>query len=106
MLLVSMTTAMVVATMVGMPNVVPTSRSHLQREGLSKAIDLAHLNWDLRVLHFGGKLLHGDTAHHGDGVEGGVDGVRGLAQHEVGLHGSTMKTWGTSLSRPGAAGRF
>ena len=101
---------LVVSTMVGMPNVVLTSRCHLQNGDLSrqkpKNHDLTHLKWGLGVLHFGGKLLHGDTAHHGDGVEGGVDGVRGLAQDEVGLHGSTMKPWGTSLSRPGAASRF
>ena len=104
MLVVSLTTSMVVSTMMHMPNVVSTC--HLQSEDLSKAIDLAHLNWGLGILHFGGKLLHGDTAHHGDGIEGGVDGVWSLAQDEVGLHGSTMKTWGTSLSRPGAAGIF
>lgn len=79
-----MTTTMVLPTLVGVTNVVPASGSHL--------------NWSLSVLHFGGKLLHGDTAHHGDGVEGGVDGVRGFAQDEVGLHGSTVKAWGTSLS--------
>ena len=84
MLVISMTNNMVVNTMVGMPNVMSTFGSHL--------------NWGLSVLHFGGKLFHGDTAHHGDGVKGGVDGVWGLAQDKVGLHGSTMKARGASLS--------
>ena len=102
-----MTNGMVVATMVGMPNMVPSSGSHLQIRDLSKAIKTMILHTSTGAsAHFGGKLFHGDTAHHGDGVEGGVDGVRGLAQGEVGLHGSAMKARGASLSRPGAAGRF
>ena len=100
---------MVITTMVDMPNVMPTFGSRLHSRGFMNSLlihDLTHLNWGLRVLHFGGKLFHGDAAHHGDGVEGGVDGVRSLAQDKVGLHGSTVKARGASLSRPGAAGRF
>ena len=58
---------------------------------------LTHLS-GFGILHLGGQLLHRDTAHHGDGVEGGVDGVRGLAQDKVRLHGATVKARGASLS--------
>ena len=51
----------------------------------SNAQALTHLR-GLSLLHLGGQLLHGDTAHHGDGVEGGVDGARGLAQDKVRVH--------------------
>ena len=62
----------------------------------SNAQALTHLR-GLGLLHLGGQLLHGDTAHHGDGVEGGVDGVGRLAQDKVGLHGSTLKARCASL---------
>ena len=71
----------------------------------SNAQALTHLR-GLGLLHLGGQLLHGDTAHHGDGVEGGVDGVRGLAQDKVRLHGATVKARGASLSRSRTTSQF